>query len=65
MGQKGILFQAYMYVPETNPVTECDFHEREDEGHVLRVNKLSNTHNHAIIIYIYTITENGTMFERG
>lgn len=38
--QKGILFQAYMYVPETNPITGCTFHEREDEGHVLKVNNI-------------------------
>ena len=35
--QKGILFQAHMYFPEIHPITRCDFHEREDEAHVLKV----------------------------
>lgn len=46
--QKGILFQVYMYVPETNPITESDFHEREDEGHVLKVHiSIQSIANHA------------------
>ena len=35
--QKGILFQTYIYVPEIHHITGCDFHEREDEAHVLKV----------------------------
>ena len=33
-------FQHYLYVPETHPITGLPIHEREDEGHVLKV---SNT----------------------
>ena len=37
--QKGIMFQVHMYIPEIHPITKCDFHEREDEAHVLKVNE--------------------------
>ena len=34
---KGVLFRTHMYVPEIHPVTEANFHEREDDAHVLKV----------------------------
>jgi len=35
--EKGVPFCTYMYVPERHPITGTPFHEREDEGHVLKV----------------------------
>lgn len=35
---KGVPFRTYLYVPETHPLTEKEFHEREDFAHVLKVN---------------------------
>ena len=34
---KGVLFRTHMYVPEIHPVTEANFHEREDDAHVVKV----------------------------
>ena len=34
----GVPFCTYIYVPETNPFTGVEFHEREDDAHVLKVN---------------------------
>lgn len=34
---KGILFKHHVYIPEIHPVTQMEFCEREDEGHVLKV----------------------------
>lgn len=34
---KGISFCSHLYVPEVHPITEMEFHEREDEGHVFKV----------------------------
>ena len=34
---KGVPFRTYMYVPEVHSVTKCEFHEREDFAHVLKV----------------------------
>ena len=36
----GVLFRTHVYVPEIHPVTEMEFHEREDEAHVLKVKLL-------------------------
>ena len=33
----GVPFQTHMYAPEKHPMTQKDFHEREDEGHVFKV----------------------------
>ena len=33
----GVPFKTHMYVPEVNPITGEEFHEREDEGHVFKV----------------------------
>ena len=30
-------FRTHLYVPEKHPVTQRDFHEHEDEGHVFKV----------------------------
>ena len=35
--ERGIPFRTHMYVPEKHPMTQRDFHEREDEGHVFKV----------------------------
>ena len=37
-------FRSHIYVPEIHPVTECEFHEREDEGHVFKVKLTSFSH---------------------
>ena len=34
---EGVPFSTHIYVPETHPVTNMPFHEREDEGHVCKV----------------------------
>lgn len=33
----GVPFRTHLYVPEKHPVTQRDFHEREDKGHVFKV----------------------------
>lgn len=33
----GVPFRTFMYVPETNPITGVEFHEREDDAHILKV----------------------------
>ena len=33
----GVPFRSHIYVPETHPPTNCECHEREDEGHVFKV----------------------------
>lgn len=33
----GVPFRTFMYVPETHPITQEPFLEREDEGHVFKV----------------------------
>lgn len=35
--KKGVPFRTHMYVPEVNPITGMEFHEREDEAHVFKV----------------------------
>lgn len=35
--EQGVPFMYFMYVPEEHPVTNCPICEREDEGHVLKV----------------------------
>ena len=35
--EKGVPFLTYMYVPEIHSVTNEEFHERKDEGHVFKV----------------------------
>ena len=35
--ENGVPFLTYMYVPEIHSVTNEEFHEREDEGHVFKV----------------------------
>ena len=39
---KGISFRSHLYVPEVHPITEMEFHEHEDEGHVFKVCVLYN-----------------------
>ena len=39
---QGIPFDSYIYVPEVHPITGKEFHEHEDEGHVLKVNYAIN-----------------------
>lgn len=34
--EKGVPFDRYMYVPEVHPVSNMEFHEIEDEGHVFK-----------------------------
>lgn len=34
---RGVNFRSHLYVPEVHPITEMEFHEREDEGHVFKV----------------------------
>lgn len=35
--QQGVPFHKHLYVPEVHPITQAQFHEREDEGHVFKV----------------------------
>ena len=35
--KKGVPFCTYMYVPEVHPITGNEYHEREDDAHVLKV----------------------------
>ena len=34
---QGVPFRTHLYVPEVNPDSGEEFHEREDEGHVFKV----------------------------
>ena len=40
---KGIPFNKYMYVPEIHPITQVGFCEHEDEGHVLKISRETNS----------------------
>lgn len=46
--RKGVPFRTYFYVPEIHPITGVEFHEREDDAHVLKV-------QYYIYMYIYTL----------
>ena len=35
--QQGVPFKIHIYVPEIHPITKSEFHEREDDAHVLKV----------------------------
>ena len=35
--RQGVPFCTHAYVPETDPITGEEFHEREDHGHLLQV----------------------------
>ena len=35
--EKGVPFKKHFYVPEVHPLTSAEFHEREDDAHVLKV----------------------------
>ena len=35
--RQGVPFCTHAYVPETDPITGDEFHEREDHGHLLKV----------------------------
>ena len=35
--EKGVQFKKHFYVPEVHPLTRAEFHEREDDAHVLKV----------------------------
>ena len=35
--RKGVPFKVHFYVPEVHPITGAEFHEREDDAHVLKV----------------------------
>lgn len=35
--KKGVPFRTYLYVPEVIDITNEKFHQREDEGHMLKV----------------------------
>ena len=35
---KGVPFKDHLYVPDVPPVTGLEFCEREDEGHIFKVN---------------------------
>ena len=35
--KKGVPFKKRFYVPEVHPLTGAEFHEREDDAHVLKV----------------------------
>lgn len=37
---KGVPFRTFLYVPELHPLLNEEFHEREDEGHVFKVNEM-------------------------
>ena len=34
---KGVDFRSHVYVPDIHPITKMEFHDREDEGHVYKV----------------------------
>ena len=42
--KNGIPFRTDMYVPEIHPITGCEYHEREDDAHVLKVISFSNNY---------------------
>ena len=42
--EQGVSFMSHVYVPEVHPITNSIFHEREDEGHVLKVHTYIYVH---------------------
>ena len=58
---KGVPFSLYLYVPEIHPITEEEFHEREDFAHVLKVKDCIHVSSMCILCkftYLF-VTENG------
>lgn len=53
---QGILFDRYIYVPEIHPITVKEFHEREDEGHIFKVQCALNS------LLTYSITEDWSQY---
>ncbi len=35
--KKRVPFRSHMYVPEVHPISGLEYHEREDDAHVLKV----------------------------
>ena len=48
--KKGVPFRSHIYVSEVHPLTDCPFHEREDEAYVLKVLWLCKI---VIFFYVY------------
>ncbi len=44
----GVPFRTFMYMPEASPITGVEFHEREDDAHILKV-------KHITIIIIHVL----------
>lgn len=44
----GVPFCTFMYVPEVHPITKREYHEREDDAHVLKV------FEHKVHVHMYT-----------
>ena len=47
--KKGVPFKSHLHIPEVHPVTNALFCEREDEGHVLKVQTLCPCTDYIII----------------
>ena len=35
--KRGVPFRTHLYVPEVHPISGQEYHEREDDAHVLKV----------------------------
>ena len=65
--RQGVPFCTHVYVPETDPVTGEEFHEREDHGHLLKVYILAVHICHMPILtsfLMFSTTENCHVHKR-
>ena len=54
--EKGVPFRTHLYVAEVHPISGLEFHEREDDAHVLKVfYKLISTYT---VLVLYLFSEN-------
>ena len=51
--KSGIPFRYHLYVPEVNQITKEKFHDREDEGHMLKVYTC-----HVVCVCVYCMSVN-------
>ena len=58
--KKGVPFKTHFYVPEVHPITGAEFHKREDDAHVLKVQYHMYTHKTHTCTHTHTHTHTHT-----
>lgn len=50
--EAGVPFRMFMYVPEVHPITGNEYHEREDDAHVLKVIRTTSKINYKDLFFV-------------